>query len=361
MNRLLHLTVASILASAWGCSSSSGHPIIFEPTDTGADTATDATGDVAPDAIGDTTTDALKPDGDAGDSTPGDAVVAACPKGYADVPPVAVVHPSTSDTDLLAAMTWDERTMVWTSQTAGVVTVHYSDRAGRNDPFVADLTLPASLGPFSEDKLALSADGLTLMVGSADHRQVRQLTRTARGTAFDAASATSAPFARLTGNDTTGVARELSDLTLSSDGKWLFYTDLKKTSGPSLMVSTALGDGTWNDPTPINAARLQIDGTFYRHPTGLSADGLSLFYFDDTSRNLFVAFHPASSLAFNEFYAYVPAGRRAMPAASCDRVYLTIETLAEPLDGGIDDGGKLESGPADAPTPALVRSIVHAP
>ena len=55
------------------------------------------------------------------------------------------------------------------------------DDAAHDDPFTVDRTLPASLGPFAHDKVALTADGLTMIYVLEDQQTVRQITRSARG------------------------------------------------------------------------------------------------------------------------------------------------------------------------------------
>ncbi len=365
---------AALLALCLGvpaCSSSSAHPFTFEPDDTGADDAgTDAAKDstvadsgsdaTTSDANQDTATATDAPsDGVASDSAKADGTTDAadaaappkCAKAYSDIPTTTVSYPHAATGDRLAAITWDELTMAWlTTDAGGAVTIHYADRAGRDDAFVTTWTVPSSLGPFPNESVALSADGLTMIVASADHKSLTQVTRAARGTQFDPASATGAPFVHLVGDPVGATSFKLvGDVVLSKDGQWLFYTDLAQTSGTTLQMAPRLADGTWDGPTPIIASRLAMVASYRRRPSGISSDKLTLFYLDETSNTSMVAFRVPGTTLFDQFYAYAPTGTWAMPTDACDRVYLTAEIPPDKSDGGFD-----------AETP-LVTGIVHAP
>jgi len=281
------------------------------------------------------------------DGTVDAPVKPACPSDFPDgVTKVKVNYPGRATTaEQLATITWDELTMAWTTSTAGKVSVHYSDRASKDADFTVDNVLPDTLGPFGEDKVALTADGLTLLLVTADHKTVRQVTRSARGGTFDGAKAVTSPFARLVGTGSEGgPAKELTDLVLSKDGKWLFYTDLLKTSGASMMLSIRLGDGTWDFPNPITDKALTTSGTSRRRPSGLSADTLTLFYFDEVTATSWAASRSPVGAVFTSFAQFSPTGTRAVPTDACDRVYLTV-----------NEGGKVDGGVVNTP------AIVHVP
>ena len=283
---------------------------------------------------------------DAPDAT--DAPVkAACPSEFPDTTAkVKVSYPGRASTsEQLAAITWDELTMAWTTNVASKVTLHYSDRAARDADFTTDQVLPDSLGPFGEDKVALSADGLTMLFVTADHKAIRQISRLSRGAAFDAGAVVTAPFARLVGPGSEGgPTKQVTDLVLSKDGKWLFYTDLLKTSGASMMLSIRLGDGTWDFPNPITEKSLAMNGVSRRRPSGFSADTWTLFYFDEVSSNSYAAFRSPLGAVFSSFTQLSPTGTRANPTESCDRIYLTV-----------NEGGKVDGGVVNTP------GIVHVP
>ena len=309
-------------------------------TTTGGDTAGTDGGDAAD--VGDAPTDTFIPfdtaphDGGT-DTWVSDVDALAPPVCPTDFPfgvtPVAVTYPHSAGGDLLAAITWDERTMVWTTNAGGTVTVNYGDRAGRDDAFTTVHTLATSLGPFGEDKVALSADGLTMMFPSVDHKKLTQVSRASRSAEFDAATATTLPFNRISGGGEGTTPRLASDLVLSKDGRTLFFTDLTPTSGVSIFFSDNLGDGTWGSPAGADASHLLIaTGGARRRPSGLSSDGRTLFYFDEYVRGPKSAFRKLGAPDFTEFYDVNPIGVRVMPTDACDRLYLSIETTLG--DGG---------------------------
>lgn len=311
-------------------------------------------------SVSDSSTDVGDTGVDAADAT--DApVTAACAKGYSGDKATAVVYEHGTN-ELLAGLTWDELTMVWTTNEGGKVVVHYADRAGKDDAFGTPKTLPDTLGPFAEDTVALGADGKSMIFVSADHTTLTRVTRSARGVAFDAPTASTA-FGRITGPGSEGGAvKKLGDLVLSKDGKWLFYTDLNRTAGTTLMLSIQLTDGTWDYPNPIDGKAFEMVGTARRRPTGVSADKLTLFYYDEAAGSPRVAFRTAGSALFEETYGYAPNGKRPMPAEACDRVYLSLSKLTPPpLDGGLPD---VVPPPPDGDKPDVAPTaltIQHAP
>lgn len=339
----------------FGCSNKDAHPQSLPDNDTGVgETAIFDPGETGP-APDSGSKDAAHPETDStppSDSTVDTAEAAVpplCAKAYSDIAPTPVGYPHSATGEQLAAVTWDELTMVWTtSDASGLVVVHYADRAARDDAFGAELTLPAKLGPFAHDKVALTADGLTMIFPTADHLALHQITRTARGSAFDDTSVTTTPFKKLMAPGTEGGSNpQVADLVLSRDGKWLFFTDLLRTAGTSTMLSVKLSDGTWDTASPVDATRLNIEGGKRRRPTGISADALTVFFYDEVSDTSMVGFRAAGA-PFSEFYAFVPNGTGAMPNDKCDRVYQAMEVAAT------DAGPDAKTGPAPP-------AIFHAP
>lgn len=303
-------------------------------TDTGAPPGDSATGDTGTTPMdGTTSTDTGPlPDGAASD-TLGPHI---CPAGYTEKPGTAVGYSKSTGVDLLSAITWDELTMAWATTAGGKVTIHYADRTSRDGAFGTANTLPDSLGPF-DDKVALSADGLTMLFVSADNLNLRQITRSSRTVAFDASTATNKPFENLIGKGGEGSdpAKKVSDIVLSKDGKMLWYTDMLKTSGSSLRVSFKMSDGTFDYPNVVDTARLQMEDGKRRRPTGISSDGRVLFFWDEAAESSFSAFRIGLSAEFGDFHAIAPNGKRAMPNDACDRFYVSLLTILD-ADARID-------------------------
>ncbi len=360
--KLLALSVlVSLTALSVACSKNDPAPPAVD-LDTGTIEDTGTTRDTA---VGDTSVDGtVDSAADATDGAVDAPEIAACPKVFPGDKATPVVYEHGSG-ELLAGLTWDELTMVWTTNEAGKIVVHYADRTNRDEAFGAAKTLPDSLGPFGEDTVALAADGKSMIFVSADHGTLTRVTRSARGVAFDAPVSTTA-FNRITGPGSEGgAAKKLGDLVLSKDGKWLFYTDLNRTAGTTLMLSIQLGDGTWDYPNPIDGKPFEAVGSMRRRPTGVSADKLTLFYYDETTATPLVAFRTPGTALFYETKPYLPVGKRPMPAEACDRVYLTMGALLTPPspDGGLPDVTLPDVG-ADGEKPdaaSKALTIQHAP
>ncbi|MBL8722372.1 MAG: hypothetical protein JNL79_40700 [Myxococcales bacterium] len=358
LRRAPFLACSWVLGCAWllmfsACSKAGTAPPVTEidtglPVDTG-------TRDVA---VTDTGSNTAASDGatEAGDGAVDAPIGAKCSKTFVGDKATAVDY-AHGPGELLAGLTWDELTMVWTTVEASRVVVHYADRAGRDDAFTAAKTLPDTLGPFAEDSVALAADGKSMLLVSADHTTLTQLSRSARGAAFEAAALTGV-FERITGTGSEGgPIKKLGDLVLSKDGQSLFYTDLQRTAGTTLMVSLRLSDGTWDYPNPVDGAPFEMSGSQRRRPTGISADGLTLFFYDEVFGASYLAFRTPGSLLFPETVAFSPTGRRATPTEACDRVYLSMAPPVVAPDSGPPDA----TGEVGDARPPAALTIHHAP
>jgi hypothetical protein len=263
-----------------------------------------------------------------------------CPATYTAATTTPVVYPSTGAGDLLGAITWDERTMVWVNAGSSTATIHYSDRANRDAAFTTDDVLDASLGPFAYDKVGLSADGLTLIFVNAARTSITSVTRPARGATFSASTASTTAFHRIV----TAPGISIGDLVLSKNGDELFLADRSATKGGSILHSQLLSDGTWDDPVALPALFFEVDRAKLRRPTGISADALSLFFFDDRFEQADLAQRTAGTTTYPSFTALAPNGLSAMPTDACDRVYMSVPAPALGADAG-----------------ATPLTIVHAP
>jgi len=251
------------------------------------------------------------------------------------VPPASVCSPtakwgtgtlvpnvSTAQTDRFGAITQDQLTIAWMN-TAG--TVLYADRAAATDPFGAPKTLT---GTIALDRVALSANGLTLIVVRSDRLIFAEATRSARGTAFGNTLDT-APFASLdplsSGTEDAGDAGggSFADPVLSNDGKFLYYSVLGGSS-TTMAESYRSGNNPWTKGRIFTIAELTGSGNKLRRPTGLSADNRTLFYWDEVDGVEKMAFREDAILAGHNVYMQfvnVGAYAGAQPAANCQRIY----------------------------------------
>jgi hypothetical protein len=104
----------------------------------------------------------------------------------------------------------------------------------------------------------------------------------------------------------------------------------------SLRVSFLQTDGTFDAPNAVTTPRLLMSGADRRRPTGISADGRVLFFWDETDEVSYSAFRAGSSLDFTAFYPLAPNGKRAMPNDGCDRFYASLPVAGD-KDAGTAD------------------------
>jgi len=237
-----------------------------------------------------------------------------------------VPNVSTTQADRFGAITTDELTIAWMN-TAG--TVLYADRAAVTDPFGTAMTLS---GPIALDRVALSADGLTLIVVRSDRLSFAQVTRATRGTAFGSTLDTK-PFANLDplssgvedGGDAGGGT--FADPVLSKDGHFLYYSVLGG-SATTMAESYRSGAAPWTNPFAkgriLTTAELTGVGNQLRRPTGLSSDNRTLFYWDEVDGVEKMAFRDDAILAGHNIYGQftsLGAHAGAQPTATCQRIY----------------------------------------
>jgi hypothetical protein len=90
-----------------------------------------------------------------------------------------------------------------------------------------------------------------------------------------------------------------------------------------LRYSERNGDEPWPVGAPLQACELKAHGSLVRNPTGVSADGLSLFFFDPALGQARAAWRPGDDVAFS-WFADLGARNQAQPNAACDRLYHTV-------------------------------------
>jgi hypothetical protein len=187
---------------------------------------------------------------------------------------------STGESELLGTVTADGLSIAWVvASGAGAGTVRYADRAASSQPFGATKTLA---GTFAVDRVALSSDGLTMIVVLPGNVGFGRLTRAARGDAFTGAPDT-APFtALLGGNPETdaGSGARVGDPVLTDDGRTLFFS-LYNTSIDDTLAVSQFNGMSFAPPLVLIDPMFRAQGGKRRRPTGLSSDGKTLFYWDE--------------------------------------------------------------------------------
>ena len=238
----------------------------------------------------------------------------------------SVVVASEANDDLIGAITPDELTVAWTEQGGGLITVSYADRASASSPFGALGEVPMALGPFAFDRVALSADGLRLVAVAAGGTGLVQITRSSRAASFGTLD--SGSFATLTSAQGSGVT--YASPLLSPDDQTFWYGASTEGGTPKIYVADRGPSGSWAPGTSLPTPQFFGSGQGAMQPSGLSADGLSLFYWDGAAQTEMVAWRATTTSPFNWFVDVGPARKFAQPNASCDSIYWS----GNPLDGG---------------------------
>src|SRR6187431_487871 len=177
-----------------------------------------------------------------------------------------------SDLDQLIAVTPDERTMVWFDARGSTGTYRLADRSSSDQPFG-----PASVLDVT-NVLAASSDGLRLIALRADTNSLAEYTRAARGEAFGAAE--EGAFGSLN-SDAAENGYTFLDALVSPDERELYYNTLSSEAlSYSLHVSRRTGSEPWPVGEPVELCELRSVGSSIRRPTAISADGLTLFFYD---------------------------------------------------------------------------------
>jgi hypothetical protein len=223
--------------------------------------------------------------------------------------------------DVLLALTSDELTVAWRFQDGLMPTLWVADRETRDAEFgepqaVSD---PASMNP---SQIALSPTRLRLLVVAGG--QFVEFVRTTLEEPF--AFAGPGYFGALNA-DAGAQARSLADPVLAADDQTLFYSlDAPLGSeGTTLHVSKRTGAGDFPVGSVVDACELSQLSSGARRPTGVSADLLTLFYYDEPRVRMRAAWRPALDRPFDRFVD-LPLHSAVMPNAACDRLYYSSLT-----------------------------------
>jgi hypothetical protein len=240
---------------------------------------------------------------------------------------------STPGDDLLDALTPDELSIVWTVVNGAAKAIHYADRASTAGAFAAQ-SLPAGL--FTNARVALSADGLRLVVVNADGQGFSQIARATRGDAFDpnAALATAAGYDNFAGVLAPG--QSYGDPVLAASDTAFFYSvygggadgGQADAGAPTIFRAARLRPtDAWPAGAPLaSSTGLLPQGALRRRPTGLSSDQQTLFFWDEITGSERAAWMDAQS-ATGAFDSFVDLGTRslAVPSASCGTLYFSAQ------------------------------------
>jgi hypothetical protein len=240
---------------------------------------------------------------------------------------------STAADDLMGAITPDELSIAWISTNGASVEVLYADEPSAEGPFATAAMAPAASGFYAPTKVALSPDGLRLLVVASNHKSFGVTTRSSRPGSFTLAPGGGEVDA-INSNIAEGEASFFVDDPVIGAGDTTFYYSFYG-SGlvDTLLETTRTGTTPWPDGVSLSgtAGAFASSGSELRRPTGVSADDLTLFYWDDVDATEKVAWRPRTSESFG---APVTLGafKGAAPNAACDKLYYSAPGTA----GGMD-------------------------
>jgi len=216
------------------------------------------------------------------------------------------------------SITPDELTVAWAASPNGAITIRYADRPARDAGFSGPKSF---VGQFALDRAALSSDGLRLVLVNADRRGFTEYTRASRDDDFGTPSR--APFAAFEdySQHTMPAANSFADPLLDPDDKAFLYSEYGSGRVDTIQRARRLfGGDPWPVGLPLVATELEASGTQKRRPTGLSADGRTLFFWDELSGQERAGFFAYASDSFSSFLDVGPL-IDAQPNADCTRLY----------------------------------------
>lgn len=234
----------------------------------------------------------------------------------------SLVAHSSDDDDLLQSITSSELSLAW--------------KAG-DEFYVADRTdTLGQLGPAQRVEggsaylaVTLTEDGLGLVAVTKALSMV-ELSRSPGGV-FDATTAVEGAFADFNGSvaSSPDPGKVLAEPVLGAQGESLFYTyystELSGTQ-PTLRESRRI-DGSWSFVSMSLGSLLEGTVSERRIPTGLSTDGLTLFYADEVEGDFRMAWriNPTVPFDYSETLDLGTVVYAAAPNSACDRVYFSAE------------------------------------
>jgi hypothetical protein len=199
--------------------------------------------------------------------------------------------------------------------------IYYADRALVTDPFGSPQVLQAIANYPSFGAVALSPDGLTLTIVRSDHLGFGEVTRAARGSPFGPVSEVNFPVINR-------LRPAVDDPTIAGDGlAFGFSIDGDPGTMDTMHVANrpALG-APWEGwgRTDVEAELLANGAGILRRPTGLAADELTLFFWDEVRGLERAAWRDSLSVRFTTFLDLGPR-QFAQPNAACTRIYYSAQ------------------------------------
>jgi hypothetical protein len=251
-----------------------------------------------------------------GSSGTSPAVPAVCEQSASWSAAASVGGVSSGAGETLLALTPDELDLAFLRD--GALFVAHRSKTSAAFSSGAALSIPA--GWSAGHGASLSADGKRLLlVSEPDQKKLGELTRSNRESAFST-TIDSEAFAAING-DSDFTRRVYASPTLSAGDEQLFFNSALDAES-TIMVSSRAGTGAWSAPKALSAGIFDGSDGKRRLPTGVSADGRTLFYFNEESAEEEARWRATNSID-SPLYDMLSLGARrgAAPNSACNRLY----------------------------------------
>ena len=127
-------------------------------------------------------------------------------------------------------------------------------------------------------------------------------------------------------------AASVADPILSADGLSLYYSVIGPSlKGPSIFVSHRTGDEDWPLGKPLDECELNRSKDGARHPSALSVDQRTLFYYDELRAIERAAWRPAPDRPFDTFVD-LPMISAVQVNGACDHLYYSQSDSSDRLN-----------------------------
>jgi hypothetical protein len=250
-----------------------------------------------------------------------EAVPAACEKLAAWSAAATVPGVSSGASETLLAITPDELDLAFLRDGA----LYVAHRAATGASFSSGSPLAVPMGWTAAHGASLSADGKRLLlVSEPDQKKLGEWTRSNRQTAFSGVVDVSTFAAVNQDSDFTG--RVYASPTISTGDDQLFFNSSFLDADSTIVVSSRTGTGPWSAPRTLSAGAFDGSAGKRRLPTGVSADGRTLFYFNEESAKEEARWRNSTTVD-SPLYDMLSLGARrgAAPNSSCNRLYSELD------------------------------------
>jgi hypothetical protein len=211
-----------------------------------------------------------------------------------------------------------ETAIAWTSPTGGI---YVADRPQRSQAFSAmPSTIDTTSTPVANDRVALGSTGMELFAVSADRKGFVAFYRTGVGAAWSPSAAPQ--FSNIDAMASADSGGQFSEPVLGADGNSFFYLLAALGGLPTLFESKwSAAQHAWTTGTALpNPELAPASATGRRRPTGVSADGRTLFFYDEVATQERAAWRDSSTSPFVTFVD-TPGVEEAAPNYRCDVLY----------------------------------------